>query len=53
MGAWNPIEAKEDFHRVCELDTSLEMTCRKELKKLEDLEKIKDEQDKAKLKNLF
>ncbi len=52
-GAWNPSEAKSDYSRVAELDPSLEMTCKKEMRRIEDLEKAKDEEDRAKLKNLF
>ena len=53
VGAWNPADAKKDFERVAELDESLKITCRKELKAIEDLEKAKDEEDKERLKKLF
>jgi AH receptor-interacting protein len=52
-GAWNPQEAKSDFERVIELDSSLEGVCRKEIKKLEDLEKVKNQEDKKKFSGLF
>ena len=52
-GAWNPSEAKDDYARVIELDKTLEITCRKELKKLEESEKLKDKEDREKMKNLF
>ena len=53
MGAWNPDQAKEDFVRVAQLDPSLELTCKKEMKKLEDQEKAKQLEDRERLKNLF
>jgi len=53
VGAWNPEEAKSDFGRVAELDSSLEVTCKKELKRVEDMEKVKDKDDQEKLRNLF
>ena len=52
-GAWNPSEAKADYDRVIELDKTLEVTCRKELKKLEESQKLKDKEDREKMKNLF
>lgn len=52
-GAWNPSNAKEDYIRVIALDQSLENTCRKEMKKLEDSEKLKDKEDMEKMKKLF
>ncbi|TRY70478.1 hypothetical protein TCAL_10314 [Tigriopus californicus] len=53
VGAWNPDSAKEDFQRVIDLDPSIAITCKKELKKLEEMEKQKDEADKKKLQKLF
>ncbi len=53
MGAWNPREAKSDFQRVMELDSTLAATCRKEIKLVEELEKKKNEEDKQKLTNMF
>merc|ERR1712141_573918 len=52
-GAWNPTEAKQDFQSVADRDSSLSMTCKKEIKKVEELEKQKNEEDKEKLKKLF
>ena len=52
-GAWNPSNAKEDYFRVIALDQKLENTCKKELKKLEDSEKLKDKEDMEKMKKLF
>merc|ERR1711981_632183 len=53
VGAWNPNEAREDFAMVSDLDSSLLVTCTKELKNLERLEKDKDNADKDKFKKLF
>ncbi|XP_049776155.1 AH receptor-interacting protein isoform X3 [Schistocerca cancellata] len=50
VGAWKPFEARADFQRVIELDPSLTLTVRKELKLLDELERIKNEEDRAKLK---
>ncbi|XP_045172004.2 AH receptor-interacting protein-like [Mercenaria mercenaria] len=53
IGAWNPREARIDFERVAELDSTLSNTVKKELKYLEELQKKKDLQDKEKLKSMF
>ena len=53
VGAWNPDEARLDFKRVMELDSSLTNTVKKELKILDDLQKQKDTGDKEKLKGMF
>ena len=53
VGAWNPNDAREDFKKVSELDPSLTISCTKELKLLDQLEKEKDNLDKDKFKNLF
>ncbi|KAL1517557.1 hypothetical protein ABEB36_001307 [Hypothenemus hampei] len=53
IAAWNPKEAKEDLEKVMELDKSLIPLVRKELSKLEDLQRIKDLHDKEKLKKMF
>jgi len=53
MAAWNPKEAKEDLEKVMELDQSLESLAKKELTRLEEMQKAKDLQDKEKLKKLF
>ncbi|XP_066250189.1 AH receptor-interacting protein [Euwallacea similis] len=53
IGAWNPKEAKEDLEKVMELDKSLTPLVKKELLRLEEMQKVKDLQDRAKLKNLF
>jgi AH receptor-interacting protein len=52
-GAWNPAEAKSDFERVSQLDPSLSQTCAKEIRKIEELEKQKNQEDKEKMKMLF
>ena len=53
IGAWNPLEAKEDFEKVAKLDTTLAAACKKEINHIEEMERTKDEEDKAKLKKLF
>jgi len=53
IGAWNPAAAKSDFLQVLELDPSLAGTCRKELSKIENAEKQKDEEDRKKFDKLF
>lgn len=53
LGAWNPEEAKEDFRKVLTLDPSLTNVVQKELQKLEECIKQRNEQDKAKLQKLF
>ncbi|XP_013792571.1 AH receptor-interacting protein-like [Limulus polyphemus] len=50
VGAWNPVEAHEDFCRIMELDPSLENTVRRELQLLEKEEKKKNLEDKEMLK---
>jgi len=53
VGAWNPKEAKADFEAVIKLDNSLTKACKKEISDIELLEKIKDQEDKAKMSKLF
>lgn len=53
VGAWNPREARIDFERVMELDSSLTNNVKKELKNLDELQKQRDLQDKEKLKGMF
>lgn len=53
VGVWNPVEARKDFERVVELDSSLTSLVKKELHALDVLIKAKDEEDKEKLKKLF
>jgi AH receptor-interacting protein len=50
VGAWNPQQAREDFVRVMQLDHSLTAAVQKELRQLEEMERIRDEEDKSKLK---
>ena len=49
VGAWNPEEAKKDFAKVAQLDSTLEKAVKKELKVIADLKKAKAVEDKAKL----
>lgn len=53
IAAWNPRDAKQDLEKVMELDKSLIPLAKLELSRLEEMEKIKDSQDKEKLKKLF
>jgi len=53
IAAWNPKEARADLEKVMDLDKSLTPLVKKELLRLEDLQKIKDLEDKEKLKNMF
>ena len=53
VGCWNPKEAREDFERVMELDTSLVKTVRKELDELDTKEKKHNEEYKEKFKGIF
>ena len=39
--------------KVAELDSGLEVTCRKELRRVEEMEKDKDKDDQEKMRNLF
>ncbi|XP_005096150.1 AH receptor-interacting protein [Aplysia californica] len=50
---WNVKEAQEDFVRVTTLDASLEGAVKKELAKLDQKVKVKDEQEKSRLKGMF
>jgi AH receptor-interacting protein len=52
-GAWNPVEAKSDFEKVSKLDSSLAAACAKEIKKIEEMERKKNLEDKEKMKLLF
>lgn len=47
VGAWNPKEARADFERVAELDTSMAKMVQKELANLDALEKQKISDDRA------
>ena len=49
VGAWNPEDAKKDFAKVVQLDSTLEKAVKKELKTITDLEKAREAEDKAKL----
>ncbi|KAK4872550.1 hypothetical protein RN001_014579 [Aquatica leii] len=53
VGAWNPVEAREDFEKVIQLDKSLGCVVKKELDNLDELVKLKNDSDKEKLKGLF
>lgn len=49
VGAWNCKEAEEDFHKVSQLDPTLQKLVDKEFQELSKLKKGKDAEDKAKL----
>lgn len=49
VGAWNPLEAIEDYNRVTELDPSLEKTVSKELRAIAESQKKKNQDDREKL----
>ena len=53
VGAWNPVQAKQDFQTVMELDQSLATACKKEILAVERMEKEKDTDDKEKMTKLF
>ncbi|XP_055684800.1 AH receptor-interacting protein [Lutzomyia longipalpis] len=53
LGAWNLEEAREDFRRAAELERGLKSTVAKEFKKIDELQKNRDEMDKERFKNLF
>ena len=53
IAAWNPKEALEDLEKVMELDKSLIPIAKKEILRLEELHKEKNQEDKEKLKNMF
>ena len=53
VGAWNPEQAKEDFLKAAELDTSLSKTVQREIKAVEEQEKKKTDEDRAKMAGLF
>ncbi|XP_067928790.1 AH receptor-interacting protein-like [Watersipora subatra] len=46
---WRVEEAKDDYHRVCELDETLTNTVKKELSLLSEAVKVHDAEDKNKL----
>lgn len=53
VGVWNPTEARNDFRRVLELDNSLAGVVKKEVDRLDDLIKSKDNSDKEIFKTMF
>lgn len=53
VGAWNPNEARQDFERLLELDSSLDNIVNRELKDLDKMIKERDKEEKEKLKNMF
>ncbi|KAK6190226.1 hypothetical protein SNE40_002145 [Patella caerulea] len=53
VGAWDPEEARKDFNRARELDSNLSKAVEKELKSLEEKLKVKEQEEKSKLKGMF
>ncbi|WAR03984.1 AIP-like protein [Mya arenaria] len=53
VGAWNPEEARNDYERVAQLDSSLANTVKKELAHIDRLQKERNLEDKKKLQGLF
>lgn len=53
VGVWNPEDARADFEKVLELDSTLESLVKKEVLVLENLIQTKNTEDKEKLKKLF
>jgi len=49
VGAWNPEDARHDYERIRTLDSSLTNVVAKELRKLDEKVKQKDEEDRVKL----
>ncbi|KAG8224205.1 hypothetical protein J437_LFUL002661 [Ladona fulva] len=50
VGAWNPKEAKLDFQRAAELDSSLKGVVAEEIRKMEKMEKEKNKEDAKKFR---
>lgn len=53
FGAWKPAEAIADFKLCAELDPSLKATVSKELAAIAEQQKLRDLEDREKLKNMF
>ena len=53
IGVWDLQEAKTDFRRAAELDTSLAKNIQKELRTIDELETQKEKEDRAKFGKLF
>lgn len=52
-GAWNLQEARSDFTKALQLDPMLSAAVAKELKHLDEMDKLRDKEDKEKFKKLF
>ncbi len=53
FGAWNPKDAKEDFRRVAKLDPTMEKAALADIRRIEEEERKKADEDKQRLKSLF
>ncbi|OQV22263.1 eIF-2-alpha kinase activator GCN1 [Hypsibius exemplaris] len=51
--AWNPKEAREDFARAVELDASLSGAVQRDLRKLDEVQRTRDLEDREKMRHLF
>ncbi|XP_055339763.1 AH receptor-interacting protein-like [Paramacrobiotus metropolitanus] len=51
--AWNPKEAREDFAKAAQLDPALKNAIDKDLRELDNVQKIRDVEDKERMKKLF
>ena len=51
--AWNPKEAREDFARALELDPALSGAVQRDLKKLDETQRIRDVEDRERMRRLF
>lgn len=49
IGAWNPNEARRDLQRAAELQPSLAQSIATDLRKIEEEERKRDAEDRAKL----
>ncbi|XP_067639556.1 AH receptor-interacting protein [Eurosta solidaginis] len=52
-GAWNPIEARNDFNKAAELDAGLKAVVNKELQYIDAEQRARDAEDKKRLQKLF
>lgn len=53
VGAWNPDDAKRDYHKCLELDKSLKKKVGRELDDLDEQIRLNDLNDKMKFQKMF
>jgi AH receptor-interacting protein len=51
--AWNPKEARQDFARALELDSGLTTAVQRDLKKLDETQRVRDIEDRERMRHLF